>query len=166
MDEASPIKAGVFDRGRRGVLVLPAEPVDRLLDLVRFLERHPEPPMLLSLDGERVPLPTEVNEVLRRTVEILHQGQAAVVAAQAMSLTRHEAAEFLAIDLSVLVEMLVDGVIPFEDRTGRHRVKLRDLIAFDAATRAERRAILDQMVEEACDLGLYDDPPDSDIGNA
>jgi hypothetical protein len=46
------------------------------------------------------------------------------------------------------------------EKPNRHRlVRLRDLVNLRARQRVDRRAALDQMTEEASELGLYDDPP-------
>ncbi|MDE0805715.1 MAG: helix-turn-helix domain-containing protein [Acidimicrobiales bacterium] len=150
---------GAANRDRDDDLVFPPEDLDDLLDLARFVDQHTEPGLLLGPDGEQVPLPAEVYRVLRQVVEVMRQGKATLVAPQGMLLTTQEAADFLGISRPTLVKLLEDGAIPFEKPNRHRRVRLQDLVDFQARTRSERRATLDEMTEDASDLGLYDDPP-------
>lgn len=146
-------------RRRDDELVFPPDDLDELLDLARFVDQHTEPGLLLGPDGEQVPLPAEVYQVLRQVVEVMREGKATLVAPQGMLLTTQEAADFLGISRPTLVKLLEDGAIPFEKPNRHRRVRLQDLVDFRARRRADRRAALDQMTEEASELGLYDDPP-------
>jgi excisionase family DNA binding protein len=147
------------DRRRDDDLVFPPEDLDALLDLARFVDQHTEPGLLLGPDGEQVPLPAEVYRVLRQAVEVMRDGKATLVAPQGMLLTTQEAADFLGISRPTLVKLLEDGAIPFEKPNRHRRVRLQDLVDFRTRQRSDRRAALDQMTEEASELGLYDDPP-------
>jgi hypothetical protein len=50
--------------------------------------------------------------------------------------------------------------MPF-DQPGRHRrVLFTDLLAYQERQREHRRAVLDQMTEEASEAGLYDGSPE------
>lgn len=147
------------DLGREDDLVFPPEDLDQLLDLARFVENHTEPGLLLGPDGEQVPLPAEVYRVLRQVVEVMRQGKATLVAPQGMLLTTQEAADFLGVSRPTLVKLLEDGAIPFEKPNRHRRVRLQDLLDFQARRRDEQRAALDQMTEEASALGLYEGSP-------
>lgn len=147
------------DAGRDDELVFPPEDLDQLLDLARFVENHTEPGLLLGPDGEQVPLPMEVYRVLRQVVEVMRQGKATLVAPQGMLLTTQEAADFLGVSRPTLVKLLEEGAVPFEKPNRHRRVRLQDLLDFQARRRAERRAALNQMTEEAGELGLYDGTP-------
>jgi len=146
-------------RRRDDDLVFPPDDLDALLDLAHFVDQHTEPGLLLGPDGEQVPLPAEVYRVLRQVVDVMREGKATLVAAQGMLLTTQEAADFLGISRPTLVKLLEDGAIPFEKPNRHRRVRLQDLVDFRARQRADRRAALDEMTEEASELGLYDDPP-------
>ncbi len=144
------------DHGRDEDVVFPPEDLDQLLDLARFLEGHTEPGLLLGPDGEQIPLPAEVYRVLRQVVDVMRQGKATLVAPQGLLLTTQEAADFLGISRPTLVKLLEDGAIAFEKPNRHRRVRLQDLIDFQHRRRTERRAVLDQLTEEAGELGLYD----------
>jgi excisionase family DNA binding protein len=145
--------------GRDEDVVFPPENLDQLLDLARFVEGHTEPGLLLGPDGEQVPLPAEVYLVLRQVVEVMRQGKATLVAPQGLLLTTQEAADSLGVSRPTLVKLLEDGAIPFEKPNRHRRVRLHDLIDFQQRRREERRAALNQLTEEAGELGLYDGSP-------
>lgn len=151
--------AAAEHRDREDDLVFPPKDLDELLDLARFVDQHTEPGLLLGPDGEQVPLPAEVYRVLRQVVDVMRQGKATLVAPQGMLLTTQEAADFLGISRPTLVKLLEDGAIAFEKPNRHRRVRLQDLVDFQARQRRERRATLDQITEDASELGLYDDPP-------
>ena len=144
---------------REDELVFPPEDLDQLLDLARFVENHTEPGLLLGPDGEQVPLPAEVYRVLRHVVDVMRQGKATLVAPQGLLLTTQEAADFLGVSRPTLVKLLEDGAIPFEKPNRHRRVRLQDLLDFQARRREERRATLNQLTEEASEVGLYDRSP-------
>ena len=158
-DAMAPADPATVDRGREDDLVFPPEDLDQLLDLARFVENHTEPGLLLGPDGEQVPLPAEVYRVLRQVVEVMRQGKATLVAPQGLLLTTQEAADFLGVSRPTLVKLLEDGAIPFEKPNRHRRVRLQDLVDFQARRRDERRAALNQLTEEASELGLYDGSP-------
>src|SRR5450755_2657822 len=57
--------------------------------------------------------------------------------------------------------MLESGEMPF-DKPGRHRrVRLADLLAYQQRSRRGRAALLDQMVADSEEAGLYDLPGDA-----
>ena len=156
---SSRAPAATLEHGRDEDVVFPPEDLDQLLDLARFVEGHTEPGLLLGPDGEQVPLPAEVYRVLRQVVEVMRQGKATLVAPQGLLLTTQEAADFLGVSRPTLVKLLEDGAITFERPNRHRRVRLQDLIDFQQRRRAERRAALNQLTEEAGELGLYDDTP-------
>lgn len=158
-DAMAPTDLATADRGREDDLVFPPEDLDQLLDLARFVENHTEPGLLLGPDGEQVPLPAEVYRVLRQVVEVMRQGKATLVAPQGLLLTTQEAADFLGVSRPTLVKLLEDGAIPFEKPNRHRRVQLQDLVDFQARRRDERRAALNQLTEEASELGLYEGSP-------
>lgn len=137
-------------------VVFPPEDLDQLLDLAHFVEGHLEPGLLLGPDGERVPLPAEVYRVLRQVVEVMRQGKATLVAPHGLLLTTQEAADFLGVSRPTLVKLLEDGAIPFERPNRHRRVRLQDLVDFQSRRRSERRQALNELTEEAGELGLYD----------
>jgi len=141
-------------------VVFPPRDLTALLDLGRFLEHHTEPALLLGPDGEQVPLPQEVYQVLVEVVEAMREGKVITLVPRTRRLTTQEAADFLGISRPTLVKLLQDGKIPY-DQPGRHRrILFTDLLAYTERQRENRRAALDRMTEEASEAGLYDATPE------
>lgn len=159
MTDAMATDPATADRGREDDLVFPPEDLDQLLNLARFVENHTEPGLLLGPDGEQVPLPAEVYRVLRQVVDVMRQGKATLVAPQGLLLTTQEAADFLGVSRPTLVKLLEDGAIPFEKPNRHRRVRLQDLLDFRARRQHQQRAALNQLTEEASELGLYEGSP-------
>ncbi len=141
-------------------VVFPPDDLDQLLDLALFFEGHTEPGLLLGPDGEQVPLPEEVYRVLRQVVEVMRQGKATLVAPQGLLLTTQEAANFIGVSRPTLVKLLEGGTIPFEKPNRHRRVRLQDLVSFQERRRQERRVAMNELTEEASELGLYDRTPE------
>ncbi|MHB8289186.1 MAG: helix-turn-helix domain-containing protein [Acidimicrobiales bacterium] len=155
----SELSNPTVDHGRDEDVVFPPDDLDQLLDLARFLEDHAEPGLLFGTDGAQIPLPAEVYRVMRQAVDVMRQHKGTIVAPQGLLLTTQEAADFLGISRPTLVKLLEDGAIAFEKPNRHRRVRLQDLIEFQHRHRTERRAVLDQLTEEAGELGLYDSTP-------
>ncbi len=141
-------------------VVFPPEDLSALLDLGRFLELHTELALLLGPDGEQVPLPAEIYEILVKVVGALREGKIITVVPMTQRLTTQEAADFLGVSRPTLVKLLEEGKIPFE-QPGRHRrVLFSDLLSYAGSQRDERRAALDRMTAQASDAGLYGGRPE------
>jgi excisionase family DNA binding protein len=141
-------------------VVFPPEDIGALLDLGRFLEHHAEPGLLLGPDGEQVPLPEEVYQLLAQVVEAMREGKVITLVPRTQRLTTQEAADFLSISRPTLVKLLEEGRIPYE-QPGRHRrIMFTDLLVYQQRQRADRRTALDRMTEEASEAGLYGDSPE------
>ena len=139
--------------------VLPPEHPEGLAGVLALLS--PESAGRATLtgpDGTQLELPGEVFEVLREVVAALSQGLAITVTPHQTVLSTSEAAQLLGVSRPTLVRLLEAGEIPF-DKPGRHRrVRLADLLAYQQRSRCKRAALLDQMVADAEEAGLYDLP--------
>jgi len=141
-------------------VVFPPRDLNALLDLGRFLEHHTEPGLLLGPDGEQVPLPEEVYQVLAGVVEAMREGKVITLVPRTQRLTTQEAADFLGVSRPTLVKLLEDGKIPYE-QPGRHRrILFTDLLAYTERQHADRRAALDRMTEDASQAGIYGGTPE------
>jgi excisionase family DNA binding protein len=141
-------------------VVFPPRDLSALLDLGRFLEQHTEPGLLLGPDGEQVPLPAEVYQVVVEVVAAMREGKVITLVPRTQRLTTQEAADFLGVSRPTLVKLLEAGEIPY-DQPGRHRRLLfTDLLAYQTRQRANRRTALDQMTENASEAGLYGGTPE------
>lgn len=141
--------------------VLPptAQEPDAKNELRRLDEFMTTPAQLAKLvgpDGAEVALPEQVYEVLRDVVKAMSQGFAINIAPLHAVLTTQQAADMLNISRPTLVKLLETREIPFE-KPGRHRrVRLTDLLDYQARARKERREILDEMTRTASRDGSDD----------
>jgi excisionase family DNA binding protein len=111
---------------------------------------------LIGPDGQRVHLPSAVYDVLSQVILAMQAGRAITIAPLAQRLTTQEAADLLGVSRPTLVKLLEDGRIPFE-QPGRHRrVRLVDLLGYQARRRDEREKTLRELVRHTEELGLYD----------
>lgn len=109
---------------------------------------------LVGADDARTALPVELRHLLATVVEAMRRGQAITIAPLAQRLTTQQAADLLGTSRPTLVKLLEDGRIPYET-PGRHRrIRLVDLLEYQAIRRDERRAVLRELTEEAQELGL------------
>ena len=115
---------------------------EALRDIERALGKEASKAALVAPSGDARPIPDEIFRILEQVANALANGQGITVVPQGMSMTTQQAADFLGISRPTLVRLLEGGEIPF-DKPGRHRrVKLEDLVAFQARFRNERRAAL------------------------
>lgn len=140
------------------VTLLPPEDFEVMADLGSFLDQVTDHAVLLGPDGQQVPLPKEVFDVLVNVVDAMHEGLAITVAPMEQRLTTQQAADFLGISRPTLVRLLDNGDLEHEKLPGsRHRkVRLRDLLAFEAQLRQKRKTALDELAQDAQDHGLLD----------
>ena len=140
--------------------VLPPQNAETLAQIEVLLQGGPEPLSLVTDSGVAVTLPDELRRVLTTVVSSMHHGQAVTLAPLAMRLTTQQAADLLGVSRPTLVKLLEEGRIPYETPNRHRRIRLVDLLAFQAARRTERRASLGEMAREAQDLGLYEETPE------
>jgi len=116
--------------------------------------------LLLGADREAVRMPEELRGILTTIVTAMRRGQAVTFAPLGQRLTTQQAADLLGISRPTLIKLLESGKIAFET-PGRHRrIKLSDLLDYQAIRRGQQREALRDLTREAQELGLYDDASD------
>ena len=136
--------------------VLPLQDND-LLEAIRALLESDGRVALLSDAGQPLELPEPLRAVLRDVVEAMHRGQAITLAPVGQRLTTQEAADLLGVSRPTLIKLLEAGKIPYET-PGRHRrVRLSDLLTYQAVRRGEQRQILRHLTRDAQDIEFYDE---------
>ncbi|MCY4538149.1 MAG: excisionase family DNA-binding protein [Chloroflexi bacterium] len=126
--------------------------------LVRFVE--PKRPLTFVVSDaehkESIQLPAEVVELLKKVLEAMVAGHGVTLIPLHAELTTMEAADILNVSRPYLIKLLEADEIPYR-RVGRHRrVRMEDVLTYKKNIDSAREAILDQMVAEAEELGLYD----------
>lgn len=110
---------------------------------------------LLGPKHELMPLPADVLPLLQQLLAILASGDAVSVVPVHKELTTQQAAHLLNVSRQYLVQLLDEGKIPFH-RTGSHRrVYSKDVLAYRARRKADRRTQLDAMIQETQEAGGY-----------
>ncbi len=110
-----------------------------------FLAQNSSKAALVDPQGKERPIPDEIFRILDQVTNALAAGEGITIVPQGMSMTTQQAADFLGISRPTLVRLLEAGDIAF-DKPGRHRrVRLEDLVAYQASFRAQRRAALREL---------------------
>lgn len=130
------------------------ESIDGLSDL---LHDTSHPAALVGPNGERVPLPAEIHGLLVEVVDAMQAGKAITVAPVDQRLTTQQAADLLGISRPTLIKVLDEGGLEYETPAGgRHRrLRLTDVLEYQAERRSRRRAILDKITRESAEDDLY-----------
>ncbi len=127
----------------------------KILPLVR--EQKPQTVHLTFVDGQvSIVLPIGSLEMINSILEAMAAGHGVMVFPQHAELTTMEAADILNVSRPYLIKLLEAGDIPYH-KVGRHRrIRLEDVMQYKREIDLRREEILDQMVAEAEELGLYD----------
>ncbi|GAB3570542.1 hypothetical protein GCM10027578_26910 [Spirosoma luteolum] len=99
-------------------------------------------------------IPTKALQLLAFILDSMAQGRAVSLIPSDAELTTQQAAELLNISRPHMVKLLEEGAIPFH-KTGSHRrVRLDDVLAYDAGRHVARKAGLQFLAEQAQALNL------------
>jgi len=105
---------------------------------------------------EVIVLPASVVALLLGILRMTANGLGISLMPLHSELTTRQAADILNVSRPYLVKLLESGDIPFH-KVGRHRrIRREDVMIYKQELRREREAILDKMVAEAQEMGLYD----------
>jgi len=114
-------------------------------ELEVFIAQNSSKAALIDPQGNALPIPDEIFRILDQVTDALAAGEGITVVPQGMAMTTQQAADFLGISRPTLVRLLEAGDIAY-DKPGRHRrVRLEDLVEYQASFRAERRAALREL---------------------
>lgn len=143
--------------GQAQQTILPPEDTYALEEITAALAATT--PSLVGPDGAHTPIPHEVYAVLVNVVEAMQAGRAISIQPVTTTLTTSEAAQLLGVSRPTLVKLLEDGKIAYS-KPNRHRyVLLTDLLEYMNRQNQVRAEILDALVDEGLETGLYDVDP-------
>ena len=105
---------------------------------------------------EVIVLPAPIVTLLLGMLRMKAKGLGIVLTPLHSELTTGQAADILHVSRPYLVKLLEAGDIPYY-KVGRHRrVRREDVMNYKTAIDRRREAILDELVAESQELGLYD----------
>lgn len=139
--------------------VLPSQDVESL-EAAQAVLAGDEAVTLTAASGQSVRLPGELRGLLATVVTAMRRGQAVTLAPLSQRLTTQEAADLLGVSRPTLIKLLESGKMPFETPSRHRRIRLSDLLAYQAVRRDEQRAVLRDLTQDAQELGLYDASPE------
>lgn len=140
------------------------EDAERLAPVLRFLQAHEQvtgttarPSYALVGVGEhdRIEIPENLHQILKRVVEAMSQGRAVTVAPQSMTLTTQQAADLLGVSRPTIVRLINDDQIAAERVGNRHRLLLDDVLAYREARRTRQ---YDAIAATSVAIDAEDDP--------
>ncbi|MCI0709188.1 MAG: helix-turn-helix domain-containing protein [Chloroflexi bacterium] len=121
--------------------------------------RRDRPLTLRVIDAEQtepIELPAGAVAMLMDILEAMASGCGIMVIPIDAELTTVEAADILNVSRPFLIRLLEENKIPYR-KVGKHRrIRLEDVMNYKEKIDEERRAILDQLVAEAQEQGVYD----------
>jgi excisionase family DNA binding protein len=136
-----------------------AEAAEAAATLQEYLQNHPEAPARLRLgdgDERQVLIPAAACAVFAAMLKELSEGGSVTVASVAAELTTQQAADLLNVSRPYLIGLLDRGEIPYRKVGNRRKIRMVDVMSYRRRDQVHRQAILDQLTEEAQELGLYD----------
>jgi excisionase family DNA binding protein len=100
-------------------------------------------------DGEPLPLPAPVLDLLFAILTEMADGNAVTLIPIHAELSTQRAADLLNVSRPFVVELLEKGEIPHRKVGTHRRILFRDLMAFKERSEAQRKKALDELVAEA-----------------
>jgi len=127
----------------------------KLLDI--FLQPQTFRPALLGPNGEEIPIPESVYQVLREAVHELSAGKAVSLVPLDHELSTQQAAELLNVSRPYLVKLLERQEI-LHHLVGTHRrIRYEDLMKYKHQRDHQRRQKLHKLTQLSQEAGFYDE---------
>lgn len=126
---------------------------------LRLLARSPQqqsvdPKVTVTVDGLEVSIPSAVLQILTDVLAELANGNAVTVVPHHAELTTQQAADLLNVSRPHLVQQLEAGELPFHKVGTHRRIRMTDLMEYKRRTQESRRSALQELADQAQELGL------------
>ncbi len=99
-------------------------------------------------------LPTVLREMIEKVLLETAQGHAVALLPLETELTTHQAADLIGISRPTLIALLEEGHIPFHKVGTHRRIRLEDLMTFQAENKRLRLGALDELAAQAQEWGM------------
>jgi excisionase family DNA binding protein len=113
-------------------------------------------PKLVGMDGEEMPLPDSVYQVLRQVTHLMAAGRAISLVPYDHYLSSQEAAELLNVSRPYLYTLLDQTQIPFIKVGTHRRIRFEDLMAYKQRRDGQQRQSLGELTALSQELGFYE----------
>lgn len=124
----------------------------RLIAMLR--QRRKKVKLRLGDSDEVITVPAVAVELLKDILNEMAAGNAVTLLPVHAELTTQEAADLLNVSRPYLVRLLEDGKIPFHKAGTHRRILASDLMTYRQKQEADQAAALQELTEEAQELGL------------
>lgn len=145
---------------RRSAMMDPVFALEQEAPAIRLLERVLEPvtpkARLVTPQGEEIPIPETVYQIMRQVIHHLAAGQAVHLVPLHRELSTQEAAELLNVSRPFLSKLLDQGEIPFVQVGSHRRVRVADMTEYMERRAGQRRSALRELTQLSQDEGFYD----------
>jgi excisionase family DNA binding protein len=143
-------------------IVNPVPPdANRLADVLSFIEAHearrgasPEPAVFLSgaSEDDRVELPEQLYDVLKRAAHALSHGQSISILTRDQEISTQQAAEILGLSRPTVVRLIDDGELDAHvPGAVRRKLWLADVLAYREELHARRNRFITESSKEFAD---------------
>lgn len=116
---------------------------------------------LVGMDGEEIPLPDSVYQVLRQVFHMMAAGRVISLVPHEHYLSSQEAAEILNVSRPFLYTLLEQSQIPYTMVGTHRRIQVEDLMEYKRKRDSQRRQALGELVGFSQELGFYEAAPES-----
>jgi excisionase family DNA binding protein len=140
-------------RGAPDPVFAPGPETEDIKRLEAMLERaHAK---LVGMDGEEIPLPDSIYQVLRQVTHMMAAGQVISLVPRDHYLSTQDAADILNVSRPYLYTLLNRGDIPYTMVGTHRRIRVEDLMRYKHNRDEQRRDALDHLTTLSQDLGFY-----------
>lgn len=129
------------------------------LERLRLKQNGDEPLRHFITDSEReepIELPAAAVAVLSDVLKFMSLGHGLTLFPRPAEVTTMEAADILNVSRPYVIKLLEEGKMPYRKVGKRRRIRLEDVLDYDAKSKARSRAAMDEIVALSQEMGLYD----------